>query len=215
MLAKIEVMMINTGEAKNRGKQGRKAKHHPILATVGPISITFWSPFYTYYIPFRSSGSQESNASNGVQIGVETKKLWSLQENWTELSGNFAHLNPRCEKFRTVRNKVRKFRTPLFKVRNSFQRANSSAKISLLLDTILKHFLELKLCIWYVILNLGKSGIHCFKRCMIWIWNEKVMAVLRQMVQSAKISHLEIQSAKNPFQGAKFFFKVRKCPNVF
>ena len=32
------------------------------------------------------------------------KKLWSLQENWTELSGNFAHLNPRCEKFRTVRN---------------------------------------------------------------------------------------------------------------
>ncbi|RVW72114.1 hypothetical protein CK203_054778 [Vitis vinifera] len=46
----------------------------------------------------------ESNASNGIQIGVEMKKLWSLQENWTELSGNFAHLNPRCEKFRTVRN---------------------------------------------------------------------------------------------------------------
>ena len=73
-----------------------------------PLWDIFWStsssPFYIYYIPFRSSGSQESNASNGVQIGVETKKLWSLQENWTELSGNFAHLNPRCEKFRTVRN---------------------------------------------------------------------------------------------------------------
>ena len=65
---------------------------------------TFSSPFYTYYIPFRSSGSQKPNASNSVQIGVETKKLWSLQENWTKLSGNFAHLNPRCEKFRTVRN---------------------------------------------------------------------------------------------------------------
>nr|CAN62322.1 hypothetical protein VITISV_018462 [Vitis vinifera] len=52
-------------------------------------------------------GSQNSNASNGVQIGVEMKKLWSLQENWTELSGNFTHLNPRCEKFRTVRIKVR------------------------------------------------------------------------------------------------------------
>ena len=49
-------------------------------------------------------GSQESNSLNGVQIGVETKKLWSLQENCTELSGNFAHLNPRCENFRTVRN---------------------------------------------------------------------------------------------------------------
>ena len=50
-----------------------------------PLWDIFWStslcPFYTYYIPFRSSGSQKSNASNGVQIGVETKKLWSLQEN--------------------------------------------------------------------------------------------------------------------------------------
>ena len=49
--------------------------------------------------------------------------------------------------FHTVRNKVRKFRTPQFKVRNSVQRVNSSAKISLLLDAFLKHFLELKLCI--------------------------------------------------------------------
>ena len=88
-------------------------------------------------------------------------------------------------------------------------------QILLLLDTFLEYFLELKLCIPYIILNLGKSEIQCFKRCMIWIWNEEVIAVLRQMVQSAKISHLEIQSAKNPFQGAKFFFKVRKCPNVF
>ena len=35
----------------------------------------FWStsrsPFATYYIPFQSSGSQESNASNGVRIGAE------------------------------------------------------------------------------------------------------------------------------------------------
>ena len=73
-----------------------------------PLWDIFWStyssPFYKYYTPFRSSGSHESKASNGVQIGVETKKLWSLQENWTELSGNFAHLNPRCENFRTVRN---------------------------------------------------------------------------------------------------------------
>ena len=75
-----------------------------------PLWDIFWStssiPFYTYYIPFRSSGIQESNASNGVQIRVEMKKLWSLQENWAELSGNFAHLNPRCENFRTVRNSL-------------------------------------------------------------------------------------------------------------
>ncbi|RVW66843.1 hypothetical protein CK203_066137 [Vitis vinifera] len=93
---KIEVMMKEKEERENSG--------HCSIATLGHILEHFLSPFYTYYIPFRSSGSQESNASNGVQIGVETKKLWSLQENWTELSGNFAHLNPRCEKFRTVRN---------------------------------------------------------------------------------------------------------------
>ncbi|RVW70711.1 hypothetical protein CK203_062023 [Vitis vinifera] len=95
----------------------------------------------------RSYGSQESNASNGVQIGVEMKKLWSLQENWTELSGNFAHPQSKVRKFshrakpppgtrvpfrtpqgnfRTVQIKVRKFRTPLFKVRNSFQGAKFS-----------------------------------------------------------------------------------------
>ncbi|RVW73759.1 hypothetical protein CK203_057635 [Vitis vinifera] len=91
----------NRSYGENKGKQGRKAKqsnsHHPILATVGNISITSRSSFHAYYISFRSLGSQDSNASNGVQIGVETKKLWSFQENWTELSGNFAHLNPRCE----------------------------------------------------------------------------------------------------------------------
>ncbi|KAL6321102.1 hypothetical protein AAG906_012874 [Vitis piasezkii] len=72
------------------------------IATFGNIWSTSSSPFYTYYIPFRSSGSQESNASNGVQIKVETKKLWSLQENCTELKANFAHLNPRNSELQTT-----------------------------------------------------------------------------------------------------------------
>ncbi|KAL6340004.1 hypothetical protein AAG906_038839 [Vitis piasezkii] len=76
MLAKIEAM-VKTKE--NRGEKPKQSNsHHPISAT-------------------------ESIASNGARFGVETKKLWSLQENCTELSGNFAHLNPRCENFRTVR----------------------------------------------------------------------------------------------------------------
>ena len=53
--------------------------------------------------------------------------------------------------------------------------------ILLLLDTFLEHFLDLKLCIPYVFSKLGKSGVQRFKRCMIWSWNEKVMAVWRQM----------------------------------
>ncbi|RVW24051.1 hypothetical protein CK203_091308 [Vitis vinifera] len=36
--------------------------------------------------------------------------------------------------------------------------------ILLLLDTFLKHFLELKLCIPYLVSKLGKSGVQCFKR---------------------------------------------------
>ena len=72
----------------------------------GHIWSTFSSPFYTYFIPFRSSRSQESNASNGVQIEVETKKLWSLQENCAELNEKFAPCESRCENFRTVRNTI-------------------------------------------------------------------------------------------------------------
>ena len=39
---------------------------------------------------FRSSGSQESNASNGARIGVEMKKLEPLEANYTKLKANFA-----------------------------------------------------------------------------------------------------------------------------
>ena len=52
--------------------------------------------------------------------------------------------------------------------------------ILLLLDTFLEHFLDLKLCIPYVFSKLGKSGVQRFKRCMIWSWNKKFMAVWRR-----------------------------------
>ena len=39
---------------------------------------------------FRSSGIQESNSSNGVQIRVETKKLWPFEDDYTKLNGNVA-----------------------------------------------------------------------------------------------------------------------------
>ncbi|KAL6337656.1 hypothetical protein AAG906_037249 [Vitis piasezkii] len=52
-----------------------------LLPLLGHIWSTSSSPFYTYYIPFRSSRSQKSNTSNGVQIGVEMKSYamkWPL-----------------------------------------------------------------------------------------------------------------------------------------
>ena len=54
--------------------------------------LHFWStyrnPFSTFYIPFQSSGSQESNASSGVWFGVETKKLQPLQVNHSKVLRN-------------------------------------------------------------------------------------------------------------------------------
>ena len=62
------------------------------------------SPFYTYYISFRSSGSQESNTLNGVQIGAKTKKLWPFEDNRTKFSENFATAKSACENFTAVKS---------------------------------------------------------------------------------------------------------------
>ena len=54
----------------------------------------FWStsrsPFFTCYIPFQSSGSQESNASNRVRFGAEMRNLWPSKVNCIKLRDNFA-----------------------------------------------------------------------------------------------------------------------------
>ena len=50
------------------------------------------SPYSTYYIPFQSPGSQESNASNGVRFGVEMKELQPLEADHSKLKANFAGL---------------------------------------------------------------------------------------------------------------------------
>ena len=47
------------------------------------------SIIYILYILFRSSGSQESNSLNGLQIGAEMKKLWLFEDNCTKLKGHF------------------------------------------------------------------------------------------------------------------------------
>ena len=53
------------------------------------LLLHFWSTsrslFSTCYIPFQISGSQESNASNGTQFGVEMKELQPLQADHSKL----------------------------------------------------------------------------------------------------------------------------------
>ena len=50
---------------------------------------TSWSSIYACYMSFRSSGSQQSNASNSVRFGVETKELQPLQADHSKLKEDF------------------------------------------------------------------------------------------------------------------------------
>ncbi|RVW78930.1 hypothetical protein CK203_052347 [Vitis vinifera] len=65
------------------------------------LSSHFWStsrsPFFTFYIPFQSSESQESNGLNHVQFGSEMRKIWPSEHNCIKLRDNFAHHCARCE----------------------------------------------------------------------------------------------------------------------
>ena len=173
----------------NNERKGREERILAIgsVATSGHIWSTSSSPFYIYYIPFRSSRSQKSKASNGFQTRVETKKLRSLQENWAELKENFANLNPRCENFRTVRNTLLAFRTTQtnfctvrIKVRNSIQHAKITVQGAN---------------------SLNVSFAHHYSRCETPFWHTSAITLSIEMVshrvkQGAKISHSVKLSAK-------------------
>ena len=75
---------------EERQREESNMKKFKRRAASGHIQSTSWSPFYTYYISFQSLGSQESNASNGVQIGAKIKMLWPLEDNCNKLKDNFA-----------------------------------------------------------------------------------------------------------------------------
>ena len=72
-----------------------------IQRTAVPRQIwsTSWSSLSTWNISFRSSGSQESNASNSVQFEAETKKLWPIEGNCAKLKRNFALAFPDAKIF--------------------------------------------------------------------------------------------------------------------
>ena len=57
----------------------------------------FPKSFFTFYIPFQSSESQESNDSNHVRFGAEMRNIWPSEDNCIRLSENFARWKSRCE----------------------------------------------------------------------------------------------------------------------
>ena len=71
-------------------KKQRESVIKPILddSRSSHFWSTSWSPNYACYIPFQSSGSQQSNALNGAWFGVETKKLQPLLVNHTKVLRN-------------------------------------------------------------------------------------------------------------------------------
>ena len=67
------------------GMQGGEAKRNlpwSILydSHVSKFWSTSWIPIYAFYMLFLSSGSQQSNASNGVRFRVEMKELQPLRK---------------------------------------------------------------------------------------------------------------------------------------
>ena len=86
----------NNGERKNRVKKTEDNS----CSLLSHFWSTFRSPFSTCYIPFQSSGSQESNASNHVRFGAEMRKIWPSQDNCIQLKDKFASCEfgtPTCE----------------------------------------------------------------------------------------------------------------------
>ena len=104
-----------------------------------PLLDTFWSTSwssnYAYYISFQSSRSQESNASNGMQLGVETKELWSFEDEPRKAKVGISQPRPHFEGcFAAVKPlfgtqvPLRSTRTPISQLQNGLWKFPSSAK---------------------------------------------------------------------------------------
>ena len=76
------------------GMQGGEAKINLTWSILDDSHVrhfwsTCWSPIYACYMLFRSSGSQQSNGSNGVRFWVEMKDLQPLQADHSKLKEEF------------------------------------------------------------------------------------------------------------------------------
>ena len=105
---------------------------------------TSWSPFSTCYIPFQSSGSQESNALNRVRFGAEMRKIWPSEDNCIKPCENFARWISPCEISQGDFPHGAKFRH--FATLRNFARRNSpckNAKFPLFLHARTTDFLDI------------------------------------------------------------------------
>ena len=80
-------------QQKEKSKEKQKEAKRKTEDSSCSLLWHFWStsriPFSTCYIPFQSSGSQESNASNRVRFGAEMRKIWPSEDNCSRLMRKF------------------------------------------------------------------------------------------------------------------------------
>ena len=94
-------------QQKEKSKEKQKEAKRKIEDSSCSLLWHFWStsrsPFFTCYIPFQSSGSQESNALNRVRFGAETRKIWPSEDNCSRCANGVrnSHTPLRCAKIRT------------------------------------------------------------------------------------------------------------------
>ncbi|KAL6340769.1 hypothetical protein AAG906_027962 [Vitis piasezkii] len=76
---KLEFQVETRAQAK-RSKEQKQANQREAKRTAAAVFFRTFEhlpkSIFTYYIPFQSSGSQESNALNRAQFGAEMRKIW-------------------------------------------------------------------------------------------------------------------------------------------
>ena len=76
-------------KSKEKQKEAKRKTEDSSCSLLWHFWSTSRSPFSTCYIPFQSSGSQESNASNRVRFGAEMRKIWPSEDNCSRLVRKF------------------------------------------------------------------------------------------------------------------------------
>ncbi|RVW70088.1 Retrovirus-related Pol polyprotein from transposon 17.6 [Vitis vinifera] len=82
--------------------------------------ITSRSPFSTCCIPFQSSGSQESNASNRVRFGAEMRNIWPLEDNCSRLVRNSHNTFRLCEAYAKLAQHLQNSHNPCVRIMKAF-----------------------------------------------------------------------------------------------
>ena len=90
--------IIKTSQVKERSKEEKQRKTEDSSYS---LPSHFWSTFRSLfsicYIPFKSSGSQKSNASNRVRFGAKMRKIWPSEDNCSKLVRNSHNTFSLCE----------------------------------------------------------------------------------------------------------------------